>query len=200
MKSNLNKFVAAALMTGAAFSGSALAMSGTSTTSPANVANDLNLRIVIPSFLSFRVGTVGATIDMITFSPTAAQLGTGAPIAGAGGDAGGTGSNVSVTGNNGQVTIGTTVTGGGSGMGTGTPADGFISFAEVGTVSTSANLPAPALANGGIAPVNVVLGGGVAGAGKVTNRSAVWNFSYLNNTVPSAGTYNGTVTYTATMP
>jgi hypothetical protein len=81
-------------------------------------------------------------------------------------------------------------------MDNGTPADGYISFAEVGTTSSdAANFPAPALANAGIANVNVALN-----AGKVTNRTAVWTYAYLNNTIPSAGTYNGTVTYTATMP
>ena len=202
MKSNFKVLAIAALVSGAFASAPALAASGTSTASPASVANNLNLKIVIPNFLSFRVGTVGATVDTITFSPTAANVGNSVSQTGAGGDAAaGSGSNVSVQGNNGQVVIGTTVTGGGNGMGTGTAADGFISYAQVTTSSSdAANFPAPTLANAGIGNVNVTLGGGVAGAGKVTNRTAVWTYGYANTTFPSAGSYTGTVTYTATMP
>jgi hypothetical protein len=63
-------------------------------------------------------------------------------------------------------------------------------------------LPAPVLTNAGGTPVQPTLN-----AGLVTDRTAVWTFSYLNQTVPSAGTYGGAtaarggrVTYTATMP
>jgi hypothetical protein len=165
------------------------------------VANNLNLSIVIPAFLYFRVGTDSATIDTITFSPLAANLGNSGSVAGTGGDAGGgTAANVAARGNNGQITIGTTVTGGGLGMSNGTPADGYINYNEITTGTSSANIPAPALANAGVANVLVLLGGGVAGAGKVTNRTAVWTYGYANTTVPSAGTYTGVVTYTATMP
>lgn len=202
MKSNLKKAMVAVMVAGAMGSGSALAASATDTTSPYSVANNLDLRVVIPAFLYFRVGTDNATVDRITFSPTVANLGNSTPVAGTGGDAAaGSGANVAVRGNNGQVTIGTTVTGGGNGMGTGTAADGFINYNQIGTVSSdAANFPAPTLANAGIANVNVALGGGPAGAGKVTVRSAVWTYSYANTTVPSAGQYDGTVTYTATMP
>ena len=43
-------------------------------------------------------------------------------------------------------------------------------------------------------------------AGKITSSEAQWTFSYLNNTIPAAGTYgganlnNGRVTYTASLP
>jgi hypothetical protein len=202
MKSNLKKVVVAVAMVGSMFSGSAMAASGTDTAAPYSVANNLDLRIVIPAFLYFRVGTDDASTNMITFSPTAAALGDSNPVAGTGGDAAaGSGANVTARGNNGQITIATTVTGGGNGLGTGTPADGFINYNEITTSSSDAgNFPAPLLANAGIANVNVALGGGLAGAGKVTNRTAVWTYAYANTTVPSAGTYNGTVTYTATMP
>lgn len=202
MKANMKKAMVAVAMASVMGSGSAMAASATDTTTPFSVANNLDLRIVIPAFLYFRVGTDSATVDRITFSPTAAVLGNSTPVAGTGGDAaGGSGANVAVRGNNGQVTIGTTVTGGGTGMGTGTATDGFINYNQISTTSSdAANFPAPTLANAGIANTNVVLGGGPAGAGKVTVRSAVWTYAYANTTVPSAGTYNGTVTYTATMP
>ena len=203
MKANMKKAIVAAVMAaGATMSGSVMAASATEKGVVVSVANNLDLRVVIPAFLYFRVGTDTATIDRITFSPTPAQLGNSTPIAGTGGDAAaGSGANVAVRGNNGQVTITTTVTGGGTGMGTGTASDGFINYNQIATTSSdAANFPAPVLSNTGAAALNVVLGGGPAGAGKVTVRTAVWTYAYANTTVPSAGTYNGTVTYTAAMP
>jgi hypothetical protein len=203
MKANMKKaMVAVAVAAATTMSGSVMAASATDTTTPFSVANNLDLRIVIPAFLYFRVGTDTATIDRITFSPTAAVLGNSTNVTGLGGDAvAGTGANVAVRGNNGQVVIGTTVTGGGTGMGTGTATDGFINYNQITTTSSdAANFPAPVLANAAVPNVNVTLGGGVAGAGKVTVRAAIWTYGYANTTVPSAGTYNGTVTYTATMP
>src|SRR5262245_27143303 len=82
MKAILKNTVVAVAVASAMASGSAMAASATDTATPFSVANNLDLRIVIPAFLYFRVGTDSATIDRITFSPTAAQLGTGAAIAG----------------------------------------------------------------------------------------------------------------------
>jgi hypothetical protein len=201
MKANMKKLMVAVAAVGAMTSGSAMAASATDTATPFAVVNNLDLRIVIPAFLYFRVGTDSATVDRITFSPTAAVLGNSTPVAGTGGDAAaGSGANVAVRGNNGQVVIGTTVAAA-TGMGTGTAADGFINYNQITTTSSdAANFPAPTLANAGIPNTNVVLGGGPVGAGKVTVRTAVWTYAYANTTVPSAGQYDGRVTYTATMP
>ncbi len=204
MKTTLKmKTLAAALAVGAlAATGLANAASGTNTAAagPRTVANPVNFAVVIPAFLYFQVGTVGATNTM-TFTTPAANVGNSTAVAPTGGDAGGgTAVNVVVRGNNGQVVISTAVASA-SGLGTGTAADGFINYNQISTTSSDvANVPAPALANAGIPNVNVALGGGVAGAGKVTNRAATWTYSYLNTTVPSAGTYTGSATYTATMP
>lgn len=203
MKTNLTmkRMAAAVAAAGLSTAGIANAASGTDITTPYSVANPVNFSIVIPAFLYFQVGNVGSTNTML-FTTPAANVGNSTAVAPTGGDApaGGPGVNVVVRGNNGQVVISTTVASA-SGLGTGTAADGFINYNQIATTSTDvANVPAPALANAGIANVNVALGGGVAGAGKVTNRAAVWNYSYLNTTVPSAGTYSGSATYTATMP
>jgi hypothetical protein len=198
-KSTFTKLAIAAALGATAISANVFAASGTSTATPATVANPVNFSIVIPAFLTFRVGTVGSTNTML-FSVPAASVGVGA-VAATGGDApaGGTGVNVSVQGNRGQVTITTAVTGGGSGLGTGTPADGFIDYNQITTTSTNAGgLNAPTLANAAIGSVLPTLGFGAAG--RVTNQTAIWNYSYLNTTVPSSGTYSGTATYTATMP
>jgi len=159
----------------------------------------LDMQIVIPKFLLFRVGTVGATIDQITFSPTAASLGSSAPVAGTGGDAAGTGSNVAVLSNAGQVTITPTNNSGGAGMGTGIVADGFIDYNQITSTPTLPALPAPVLSNTGGTSALPTL------TGKVTNLTGIWNFAYANTTIPSAGIYGGNanggrITYTATTP
>lgn len=203
MKANLNlkKLVIALGLGATVVSGNVFAASGTSTATPATVANAVNFSIVIPAFLTFRVGTVGAVVNTMLFTVPAANVGNATAVAATGGDApaGGTGVNVSVVGNRGQVTITTAVAGAGLGMGNGTPADGFINYNQISTVSTNvAGLNAPVLANAAVPAVLPTLG--VAGAARVTNQVAIWNYSYLNTTVPSSGTYTGTATYTATMP
>jgi hypothetical protein len=161
----------------------------------------LDFSIVIPRFLSFRVGTAGATIDQITFSPTAAALGNSTPVAGTGGDAAaGSGSNVTVLGNGGQITITESNNSGGTGLQHATLTD-TINYNQITTTSSDAtNLAAPTLSNAGGNTSTPVLT-----AGNVTNRSAVWTYAYANTTIPSAGTYGtnakgGRVTYTASMP
>jgi hypothetical protein len=172
------------------------------TTSPYSAAVNLDFRIIIPGFLRLRVGTAGATVDQITFTVPAVNVGDSTPIAGTGGDAGaGSAANVSVQGNNGQVTITETNNSGTNGLGNGTPADGYINYNQISTTSSApASLPAPTLSNAGGNTALPALTGT-----KITNQTAVWTFSYLNTTVPAAGTYGtsangGRVTYTATMP
>lgn len=170
------------------------------TTSPYSAAVNLDFRIIIPGFLRLRVGTAGAPIDQITFTVPAANVGDTTPIAGTGGDAAPSASNVSVQGNNGQVTITETNSSGGTGLGTGVVADGFINYNQITTASSNGSLPAPTLSNAGGNTALPALTGT-----KITNQNAVWTFSYLNTTVPAAGTFGGSanggrVTYTATMP
>lgn len=175
----------------------------TDTTAPFAVNARLNFRLVYPRFLRFRVGTAGGTINLMNFAVPAAGVGLGAPVAPTGGDAGGGAAlNVEVVGNNGQVTITATNSSGGLGIGTATAADGRINYNQISTVSSSGQLPAPVLTNAGGTTALPTLNSTL-----VTQRTAVWTYSYLNQTIPSAGTYGGTtvarggqVTYTATMP
>lgn len=203
MKANLQmKTLAAAMAVAAAFAGTAQASDGTDTTTPYSVANRVNFSIVIPAFLYFRVGPVGAANDpTLTFTVPAANVGNGTPVAGTGGDAAASAVNVEVRGNNGQVTIATAVQAA-TGLGTGTAADGFISYADITTTPSNAALPAPTLANSGITNVTPTLGCDVAcaGLGRVTRRAGTWTYAYANTATPSAGTYTGFATYTATMP
>ena len=155
----------------------------------------LNLSVVIPNFLYFQVGNTGTgTIDTITFSPTSDVVGDGSTIASPDGDAGGGGASVRVRSNAGEITITPTNDGGVGGLGTGA---GNISLSEITVISSNPALPTPDLTDtGGPADaVTVALNGG-----NVTNRQAVWSYSYDNTTTPEAGTYDAQITYTASSP
>jgi hypothetical protein len=203
MKTNFKmKALMAAMTVATAFAGTARASDGFDATSPFSVSNRVNFAVVIPAFLYFRVGPVGAANDpTLTFTVPAANVGNGTPVAATGGDAGASAVNVEVRGNNGQITIATAVSSA-SGLGTGTASDGFISFGSITTTTSNASLAAPTLANAGITNTTPTLGCDVAcaGLGKVTRRAGTWTYAYANATLPSAGTYTGFATYTATMP
>ena len=160
----------------------------------------VDFSIVIPRFLSFRVGTAGGTIDLITFTVPAASLGNATPVAGVGGDAGGGAENVVVKGNGGQITITETNNSAGAGLTNGL--GDAIPYSEITTTSSdAANLPAPVLSNGSSNTAQPVIN-----SGQVTNRSGTWTYAYANTAFPGAGTYGGVntnggrVTYTASMP
>ncbi len=161
-----------------------------------SAAVDLDFRVVIPRFLSFQVGATGATIDLIDFSPTAAQVGDGNPVAGTGGDLTGGKVTVIVKSNAGQVTIRETNDSTGAGLSNGTT---NISYSEILTATNDGNLPFPILSDAGGNTSSPVL----QGASNVTNRSAEWTYTYANTTIPEPGTYGATgggggrVTYTA---
>jgi hypothetical protein len=175
----------------------------TDTVAPLSVNARLNLRLVYPRFLFFRIGTTGATVNLLNFTAAAAAVGSSVPVAATGGTAlGGTALDVEVRGNNGQVTITANNSSGGLGLGTGVAADGRINYNQIATTSDTAQLPAPVLTNAGGTTAQPALNSAL-----VTQRTAIWSYSYLNATVPSSGTYGGavaarggSVTYTATMP
>jgi hypothetical protein len=176
--------------------------SSTDSAGALSINQNLTFTMVYPRFLRFRVGSAGAgVVDQITFTPTVANLGTATVLTGTGGDAGGSIANVEVVGNNGQVTITPTNNSGGLGLGTGSASDGYISYAQIETLSSDVALPAPVLGDTGGTASQPQLNTSL-----VTYRSAQWTFRYLNATVPSAGTFGagggtgGRVTYTATMP
>jgi hypothetical protein len=179
----------------------------------------VDFTITIPKFLFLRVGTgTGAinaagiftvgnapatlgTIDPITWALTPAQVGTGA-LPGAGGDQTGGVETAIVVANNGAVTL-TSTTGGALNDGA---AGDTISWSQITTTATHNNtvavLQAPTLLDSGNGSVTVNPNFGT----KVVAQDAKWAYSYLNATVPPAGTYggvgvqNGRVVYTASLP
>lgn len=171
-----------------------------------NASARLDFRVTVPRVLFLRVGAGSdfannATVNLIEFTPAAADLGTGAVVSGTGGDIGGGVVTAKVIGNNGAITL-TATTSGALGNGAGDT----IPFSEIRTaattLSTATVLDAPALANGASAPVTL----NPATGSKVIVRDAQWTFTYANTAVYAPGTYGGIntnnsrVTYTASMP
>jgi hypothetical protein len=168
----------------------------------------VDFQITIPKFLYVRVGagtgTVTGgwatlnTVDLITWAPTPAQLGTGS-LAGTGGDLGLGVETAVVVGNSGNVTFSSTTSGPLS-----DPAGDTISYAKItvtpATLTTGTVLAPPLLVDGGT--TNSTL----TAVGKVVQQDAKWTYAYANNTIPPAGTYGGIntnggrVTYTASVP
>lgn len=169
----------------------------------------VDFQITIPKFLFLRVGTgtgtaaggfatVGTT-DLITWAPTAAQVGNGTALAGTGGDLTGGVETAVVVANNGNVTLSSTTTGP---LNDG--AGDTISYSKITTTAsantTATTLAAPALADGATTTVTLTA------VGKVVQQDAKWAYTYANNTTPPAGTYGGVntnggrVTYTASLP
>ncbi len=171
----------------------------------------LDFQITVPRLLFLRVGTGNAlgaanntTIDLVTFTPTAAQLSVPATSVAA---ASGGVVAAQLVGNGGAISLTATTAGQ---LTTGTAGEN-ISWAQIAAATSLAGFPHPALVDGPAAGAASTYG---SAAAKVTNLSANWTFTFNTPaTVPAAGTYggigaaspgaglnNGRVVYTATMP
>lgn len=163
-------------------------------TGTASAQARLDLRVVIPRFVFLAVGagaagtsfTPNGTIDAVQFDFT-----TNPQAVGGGGAAGSITNGgvvpVRVYGNDGQVTITT------SALTAPTDGTNTIPFSEFTVASSNpTGLPVPALTLNATSAPTV--------AGRVTNQTANWTYTYANNTTPAAGTYTGRVTYTASLP
>jgi len=198
MKNIYKHIVTAALLAATSLPGTLMAESNSdSGATPLSAAANLDFEIIIPGILNFQVGTAGGTIDLISFAPSAANLGNGTNLSGTGGDVGGGVVSVELLSNAGQVTITPTNSSGGAGLSNGTE---NIPYTEILSQSNLAALDAPTLSDaGGTATSPTVTDG-------VTNLSAQWSYFYDNSAVYSAGTYGGIntgggrVTYTAAIP
>ena len=176
----------------------------TTGTGTLTAAAQVDFSVVIPQILYLRVGTGSSyttgslttvsTVDLITFSPTAAQVGTPAVVAGTGGDT------AAVVGNGGSITLTASANANGLSNGASTPA--YIPFTTITTTPTTLTsttaLPAPALSNGTSTETIPATNG-------VVSMDAKWTYTYSNSSTVAAGTYGGVntnnsrVTYTATM-
>ncbi len=172
----------------------------------------VDFQITIPKFLFLRVGAgtgtaaggfaTNATVDQITWAPTSAQVGNSTALAGTGGDLTGGVETAVVVGNNGNVTFSSTTTGP---LNDG--AGDTISYTQIKTTQSANSTPTvlapPALADGATTSTTLTA------VAKIVQQDAKWAYSYLNTTVPPAGTYGGggagnvgagRVTYTASVP
>ena len=151
---------------------------------------DLNMRVRVPRMIFLRVGTGtnfadNATVQRVTFAVTAANVGSGVAVAGA--PAGGIVAQVRANGGNVNFTARGVV----NGLAKGTRR---IPWTEIVPTATG-TLPHPAIGNGvaGAASVLTAVNG-------VVNQTATYRFNYSNSTPMEFGTYNGQVTYTASLP
>lgn len=165
----------------------------------------VDFTITIPKVLFLRVGTgtnnaTNATIDLITFTVPAANVGNGTPVAGTGGDLTGGKVTAVVRGNNGNISFSANTAGA---MNNGNVTD-TINWSEITTtasaLTTGTVLAAPTIPNSGANSITL------AAVNKVVNQDAQWTYAYANSAVVPAGTYggvnvnNGRVTYTASLP
>jgi hypothetical protein len=187
-------------------------------TSPATTGSTatarLDFSIVIPQVLFLRVGTSAgntsttATIDAMTFTVPATDVGDAGAIAGTGGDLTAGAVTVRVYGNGGNISLNSATTGP---LTTGTAGE-TIPWSQISVTGaalaattsgfTNAAITHPAFNTGASG------GNGTASTLTATNRlvrvEGKWTYSYLNANLPAAGTYGGTVakngrvTYTAT--
>jgi hypothetical protein len=152
----------------------------------------LNLRVVIPRFLHFRVGRPSATPDTLAFEPAADAAVDGVAVGGTGGDAaGGRGAGVILRSNAGPITIVSANDGGIGGLGSG----GGISLSEITVRSDSAGLQTPQPSDAGGTSAMAILS-----RGEITDRRAIWSYEYDNSRAVEPGSYSATIIYTATSP
>lgn len=152
----------------------------------------LKLRVIIPRFLQFQVGSPGTSVDTISFQPAADAVGNGVAVAGTGGDASsGSGASVVVRSNAGQITIVADNDGGSGGLGS----SGAISLSEITAVSDSSDLQTPQLSDSGATTTTATPTGG-----DVTDRRATWSYSYNNSRAVEPGSYDAEIVYTAVSP
>lgn len=161
-----------------------------------NAPVDLDFRIRIPAFLFFQVGTAGATVDQVDFTPTPTEVQNSTAVVSANTVA------VTLRGNSGAISITPTNNSGGAGLSNGAGSTINYSTISAAVSAGDAALVPPTLSNAGGTASNIPVS-----AGQVTNRSATWQFTYTPGAgvVPASGDYGtstngGRVTYTASMP
>ncbi|WP_457281352.1 hypothetical protein [Polaromonas sp. P5_D5] len=170
----------------------------------------LDFSIVIPQVLFLRVGTssgntaTDGTINSISFTVPGANVGDSTVIAGVGGDLTAGAVTVRVYGNGGNINLNSNTTG------PLTNATGqTIPWSQISVASAALAATTPGFTNAAIThpTFNATGGAGTLTSLTATNRlvrvEGKWTYTYLNATLPAAGTYGtstngGRVTYTAT--
>ena len=172
-----------------------------------NATARVDFQITIPKILFLQVGTGtmfanNTTINLISFTPAAANIGDGTPIAAtaASGDLGNGTVTAIVRGNNGNINLVATNAGALNNGGTDTIPWTQITTTPAALAGYATQLTPPTLANTTSVPVTLTA------VNKVVDQGARWTYAYANNAIVPSGTYggvnvnNGRVTYTATLP
>ena len=176
----------------------------------------VDFSIVIPQVLFLRVGTssgnaaTDGTIDSITFTVPGANVGDASVIAGVGGDLTAGAVTVRVYGNGGNISLNSATTGP---LTTGTAGE-VIPWSQINVAGAALGSTTAGFTNAAIThPAFSLATGAGPNAGTATTLTATnrvvrvegkWTYTYLNATLPAAGTYGGTpakngrITYTAT--
>lgn len=159
--------------------------SGTLTTSV-----NLNFSITIPRFILLRVGSA-ASVNTLAYAPTVTEIVNSTGVLATGGDTGPGNSDVTVR-----------VIGNGGGNITLTAATGTPNLVSGGNTMPWSTLTATNPTGSITAPPFNSGSTVLTPSGGVINQSGSWRYTWANppSTVYAAGTYAGTVTYTAAMP
>ena len=174
-----------------------------------SAAARVDVQITVPRILYLQVGTGTyptnvLTVDLVTFTPTGAQIASGTA-----GIAAATNGSVAarLVGNGGTINLSATTVGA---LTTGTAGE-TISWSQIATSTSLPGFPHPALVDGPAAGTATAYG---SAAAKVTNLTANWTYAFNAPAVPpAAGVYggagaaspgaglnNGRIVYTAAMP
>lgn len=173
-------------------------ISASAGTTSLSTSASLKFKVLVPRILYLRVGSVGSTIDEVTFT-----VGLAAPLDDLSSDIDNVPYSAAIPPASGGAA---TVTGG---------AVAVQLWNNVGSVDL--NCAGDALSNGSdnipLADIKVTDGGTLdhpgtdlgcgsisVGSAGVTNLSDTWTYSYTPTTLPATGTYTTEITYTASQP
>lgn len=152
----------------------------------------LDFRVTVPRILFLRIGrgtnfADNTRVDRVTFGVIAANVGSAIPVTGVGS----AGPVVArVLGNGGNISFSARGVVGGLAKGT-----RRIPWSQIVSSTSGGTLPHPAIGNGVAGAASALTA--VAG---LVDQTSTWTFQYSNSTPVEFGTYNGRVTYTASMP
>jgi hypothetical protein len=145
--------------------------------------------ITIPRFVYLRVGSASG-VNTLSYAPTVAQMVASTAVLGSGGDTGSGNSDltVQVVGNAGNVTLTAS-----TGAPTLVSGARTMPWSTLSAISPTGTITAPQFNSGGTV---------LTASGGVVNQLGSWRYSWTNPaaTVYAAGTYTGTVTFTAAAP
>jgi len=148
---------------------------------------NLQFLITIPRFVYLRVGSASG-VNTLSYAPTVAQMVNSTAVLGTGGDIGGSDLTVRVVGNAGNVTLTATTA-----AATLTSGGNTMPWSTLSATSPAGTITAPPFNSG-----STVL----TASGGVVNQSGTWRYAWTRPaaSVYAAGTYTGTVTFTAATP